>query len=104
MYVATPHTRRHTNPRRRSDITPHHWFLPNLQPPPWEITQCLSSHQGVKYTPLESNRGGWRDRVVRGQEVASSKYERVRFGDGKWENADGNVCVTEPEGAEWGVD
>ncbi|CAB1458324.1 unnamed protein product [Pleuronectes platessa] len=50
--------------------------------PPWEITQSLSSHQGVKYTPLESSRGGWRW-VVRGQEVESSKCECVRCGDGK---------------------
>lgn len=55
-------THTHTDPS--SDITPHHCLLPNLQSPPWEITKSLSSHQGVKYTPLKSNRGGWRDSAV----------------------------------------
>lgn len=34
---------------------------PKFKPPPWEITQSLSSHRPMKYTPLESNCGGWRD-------------------------------------------
>lgn len=34
---------------------------PKFKPPPWEITQSLSNHRGMKYTPLESNSGGWRE-------------------------------------------
>lgn len=109
-YAVTPHTRTHTHTNHSpcSDITPHHWFLPNLQPPPWEITQSLSSHQGVKYTPLKSNRGGWRDRavgVVRGQEVAGSKCEIWRWkmrGEFSEENAKRNVCVCDCSGGSGG--
>lgn len=97
-YTMTPYTHRLTNPSPDADITTHHWLLANLQhphtppphpTPPWEITQSLSSHQGVKYTPLEKQprrEGGGTGLlfgVVRGQEVASSKCKHVRFGDGK---------------------
>lgn len=105
-------THKHTNLGPYSDITLHQWFLPNLQPPPWEITQSLSSHHGVKYTPLESNRGGgWMDSVfgvVRGQDVVGSNFQHDRSGDEKnggeggfsGENAKRIGCVTVPEGVE----
>lgn len=31
-YAVTLDMHEHTNPRHGSDIIPHHWFLPNLQP------------------------------------------------------------------------
>lgn len=55
-------------------------FCPTYRPSPWEMTQGLSSHWGIKYTPLLKSRwkgrgGGVRFGTERGKEVASSEYE-----------------------------
>lgn len=98
----------HRNPSPRSDITPHHWFLPNLQPPPWEITQSVQPLGREIHTPGKQprwveglgSRGGEGPRGGEYRVWVCEVWTWKMRGELIEKNARSNVCAPVLEGAD----